>query len=141
MISFWLPGPALGKERVKFVRATGRAYTPERTVNYEARVAHTAQIAMDGRPLLEGPVKLIVEIGVPVPQSKSRKWKAAALIGEIWPTGKPDTDNVLKALSDGCNMVVWVDDAQVCRTTVEKMYSDAPGVRVTVEPIITGETK
>ena len=32
-----------------------------------------------------------------------------------------DVDNYLKSALDGCNKVVWVDDRQVIRATVEKI--------------------
>lgn len=48
------------------------------------------------------------------------------------PTKKPDADNVLKAVFDGMNGVVWVDDVQACGVVLRKRYAETPGVTVVV---------
>ena len=73
MIHIVLAGQAIGKQRVRFSRASGRAYTPEKTVSYEGRLAYAAQQAMNGRTPLEGPVAVEATIYVAVPVSKSKK--------------------------------------------------------------------
>jgi Holliday junction resolvase RusA-like endonuclease len=55
-----------------------------------------------------------------------------ALGGEVLPTAKPDADNVVKAIFDGLNGVLWRDDVQVVDLRVRKRYSAAPAVRVEV---------
>lgn len=110
---------------------SGHAYTPERTVNYESRLALEAQRVMGSQPLFEGPLIVDVVAVMPIAESKPKKWKAAALSGEIVPTKKPDWDNFGKIL-DALNMVVWIDDAQIFRGTVEKFYGDKPMLAVRV---------
>lgn len=128
----------MGKERVRMTRQ-GHAYTPERTVNYESRLASRAQDVMAGRPLLEGPLEVEVTAYMPIADSKPKKWKAAALAGTIRPVKKPDLDNVAKLL-DALNLVVWVDDSQIVRLTVEKHYGAAPRMEIIVRQIQpTGE--
>lgn len=134
-LTITLAGPPMGKERVRFQRATGRTYTPERTLTYEARVAHAGQIAMQGRPLLDGPLAVIVEAYFPVPESKPKKWKQDALAGVIRPTKKPDFDNVGKICADALNLIVWTDDAQIVDGRVLKWYSATPRTVVTVQPL------
>jgi Holliday junction resolvase RusA-like endonuclease len=126
-----LDGAPMGKERVRFARVTGRTYTPERTVNYESRLAAAAQTAMDGRDLFDGPLFVEVTAYMPVAESKPKKWKAAALSGEIRPTKKPDADNIFKLL-DALNLVVWVDDSQIVEGRVRKFYSDRPRMEIRV---------
>ena len=135
MIRFTLAGAAVGKQRVRFVRATGRAFTPEKTVSYEGRLAHAASVAMAGSPPFEGPVVLEVDIYVAVPKSKSKKWKAAALAGEIRPTTKPDIDNIIKSAADGLNLIVWIDDSQIVQLQTAKFYSDAPRLEIAVRKL------
>jgi Holliday junction resolvase RusA-like endonuclease len=134
MIEIVLLGAPMGKERVRFVKATGRTFTPERTVNYESRLALAAQHAMDGRPLFDGPLSVDVTAYMPVAESKPRKWKAAALAGEIRPTKKPDWDNFGKIL-DALNLVVWADDAQIVEGRVQKFYSSQPRMEIRVRNI------
>ena len=48
---------------------------------------------------------------------------------------KEHADNVLKAVKDGMNGIVWVDDAQAVEYRISKRYSTAPGVCVSVEQL------
>ena len=45
---------------------------------------------------------------------------------------RPDGDNVLKAVCDGINGVVWADDVQAVDQRVTKVYGETPGLRVRV---------
>lgn len=126
-----LAGAPMGKERVRMTRQ-GHAYTPERTVNYESRLALAAQQVMAGRALLDGPLRVDVTAYVPIAESKPKKWKAEALAGRIRPVKKPDSDNILKVIADGLNLVVWVDDSQIVEARVRKFYGDSPRVEVVI---------
>jgi Holliday junction resolvase RusA-like endonuclease len=133
VISFTLAGPPRGKERVKTAR-DGHAYTPERTVSFEGRLAYAAQQAMGDRPPLEGPIRVVMRAYFAIPQSKPAKWKAAALAGKIRPVVKPDSDNILKCIDSG-NLILWVDDRQVVEAFVAKFYSDRPRTEVEVHVV------
>ena len=132
MVTIVLNGAVRGKERVKTTK-TGVTYTPERTVTFEGRLAYAAQIAMNGRPPLEGPLNMVVEMHFPIPASKPKRWKEAALTGRERPTVKPDWDNGGK-LTDALNLIVWVDDKQIVEATVRKFYSANPRTVVRVWP-------
>lgn len=123
----------MAKERIRATQR-GQVYTPERTVNFESRLAHRAQDVMDGRPLLDGPLRVDLEIRMPIPKSKSNKFKADALAGRERPTKKPDYDNFAKML-DALNMIVWVDDSQIVDGRQTKVYSDSPGFIVEVREL------
>jgi len=125
MIVIELAGVPIGKGRPRFVRSTGDAFTPEKTVRFEDRLAIAAQLAMRGRPPLEGPLKIEIEIRMPVPLSKPKRWQEAALAGRVRPTKKPDWDNYAKTI-DALNQVVWIDDAQIVDGSVRKIYHRAP---------------
>lgn len=132
MIAFTIPGQPQGKGRAKIVKIGGfsRMATPAKTVAYEGLIAHAAQVAMAGRPLIDGPVAVALFIGVQVPASWSQRKQRAALNGDLVPTTKPDIDNVVKAVFDGCNGVLWRDDVQVVNVWVAKRYSATPCVRM-----------
>jgi Holliday junction resolvase RusA-like endonuclease len=134
MITFTVPGIPVGKGRARFVRATGRAYTPAKTVSYEAELKFFAMQAMGNRPLFEGPLSVAVFATFPKPASWSKK-KAAATRNH---TSKPDLDNLFKCL-DALNGVVWHDDAQVCRAYITKVYSDDGTAGLTVTVVTMGE--
>jgi len=136
-ITFTIPGQPQGKgrPRVGKIGAHARMYTPAKTVAYEGLVAHAAQLAMDGLALLDGPVSVRLAILCQIPASWSQKKQRAALAHELFPTTKPDVDNVVKAVFDGMNGVVWKDDVQAVEVSVRKRYSSTPCVHVEVEPI------
>lgn len=134
VITIELMGEPRGKGRPRFVRATGHAYTPAETRKYEDALRYAAGEAMAGRPPLDGPVDLKVNVHLPVPQSWSGKRRREALAGVIWPTKRPDSDNYLKAAEDALNMIVFRDDSQVVHIEVEKRYSDRPRLTIEVRP-------
>lgn len=147
-VSFVVPGEPVGKGRPRAVgrkrrdKATGQLVsytahiTPERTENYENRIGMAGQQAMAGRDLIEGPVMVELHIALSIPQSMSKKRKALAAAGDLFPTKKPDMDNVIKAIYDGLNGVVWKDDVQVVDAHVRKRFGDTPGVSVRVVPLV-----
>jgi Holliday junction resolvase RusA-like endonuclease len=133
-ITFSVPGAPVGKGRPRVGRVGGHArlFTPQKTASYEGLVAHAAHAAMAGRPLLDQAVGVSLVLACPVPASWSQKKQRAALAGEIRPTSKPDVDNVVKAIFDGLNGVLWRDDVLVTDLSVAKRYSDKPCVDVMV---------
>lgn len=133
MIRFTVPGLPQGKGRARF--GNGRTYTPAKTVAYEGLIAHEAQQVMQGRDLIEAPVHVIVTAFFPIPKSWSAKRKAEAGNGLMWHTSKPDGDNILKAVGDGLNGVVFKDDSQVALSKVIKQYAPVPRLEVVVEAL------
>ena len=135
-IEFFVPGAPVGKGRPRAARrGTGVVmFTPEKTAGYEALVAAAASNAMraEAGPLFTGPLEAVLEMRIPIPASWSKAHKAAALAGTELPTSKPDIDNVVKAILDACNGVVFRDDAQVVMLVATKAFSGEPGVRVVI---------
>ena len=129
-----LDGEPVGKGRPRFSPKTGTVYTPAKTASYESRLAWAAQAAMRGRPLYDGPLAVYIMASVSIPVSKSKQWKTDALAGRIWPTKKPDPDNIAKMV-DALNKVVWVDDCQIVILTVKKVYSDRPCLWICVDSL------
>lgn len=130
-LAFTVPGQPQGKGRPRSTKA-GRHYTPARTVAYEATVALFAAQAMRSAPLLQAPIALEIDAYSMIPASWSKKRRHDALTGRNRPTSKPDWDNIGKAISDGCNGVVWVDDSQVVDARVRLFYGESPEVRVRI---------
>lgn len=132
-----MPGHPVGKGRAKAARRVKfiTMYTPEKTVNYEGLVAHSAHIAMAGRELILGAVLVDLDIRLPIPESWSGKKKKMALEGLLLPTKKPDIDNIFKACADGMNNVVYRDDVQIVETSQRKRYAETPGVVVIVREL------
>lgn len=136
-IRFSVPGQPQGKgrPRVGTIGAHARMFTPAKTLAYEGFIALQAQIAMAGHDLVEGPVEVRMFIALQVPASWSQKKQRQALEGFVLPTKKPDKDNVIKAVFDALNGVVWKDDVQVVDLVSKKRYSTQPRVDVEIVPI------
>ena len=133
-VSFAVPGDPQGKGRPRATTRGGHAslYPPAKTLAYEGLIAHAAQQAMAGAAPMECACQVQLSITCSVPASWSKKKQAAALLGGVLPTKKPDTDNVVKAVFDGMNGVVWRDDVQAVDLFVRKRYGLTPGVFVRV---------
>jgi Holliday junction resolvase RusA-like endonuclease len=133
-VSFVIPGEPQAKGRAKIVKIGGfsRMATPQKTIAYEGLIAHAAQQAMAGAAPVEFACQVQMIITVSVPASWSKKKQAAALAHQVLPTKKPDTDNIVKAVFDGLNGVVWRDDVQAVDLFVRKRYGQTPGVQVRV---------
>lgn len=134
-IEFSVPGKPVGKGRPIAGRSFGghiTLRTPGKTVNYENLVGWTAAQEMRGKPLIEAAVELWLAVAVEVPASWSKVKRERALAGTEKPATKPDLDNIVKAICDALNGVVWKDDVQVVCLSVAKRYAAAPGVTVKV---------
>ncbi len=132
-LTFSVPGAPRGKGRPRFVRVTGRTYTPAETAAYESTVALCARQAMAGRPPWPRTTALccFLRAVFPVPASWSKRKQADALAQRLLPTVKPDGDNILKAL-DACNGIVWADDCQVAEWGIVKVFGEVPALHVEV---------
>jgi Holliday junction resolvase RusA-like endonuclease len=133
-LSFTVPGTPVAKGRARsFIRAGHVAhYTPEKTARYENLVKLAGCDAMAGHSPMQGALSLVCTFWMPVPTSYSKKRTADCLAGRELPAKKPDTDNMLKAIKDGCNTVVWGDDCQVVDVTASKRYGDNPRAEIYV---------
>jgi Holliday junction resolvase RusA-like endonuclease len=135
-----VPGQPQGKGRVRFARRGSfvHAYTPEKTVAYEGLIALAAQKVMDGWERFSGPVDLTIRAVFQMPRSWSKKKRAAALVSPHWHINKPDGDNILKAVGDGLNTIVWNDDSQIARCSITKTYGETAGLTILVRPLAQG---
>lgn len=131
MIEFFVKGKPVGKGRPRFTR-TGHTYTPEKTRSYEQAVAWECRKAMKGKLPSTLPQNVSVEVMVKPPKSWTKTKTKNALGGFITP-GRPDIDNYLKAVLDGCNGVAFLDDSQVVAVNATKRYAETDGVRVIIE--------
>lgn len=137
MIEIVVLGTPVAKGRPRFARATGHAFTPEKTRNFEAALKYAALQVMGDRPPLQGPLSVEMTVVMPIAKSWPKKRQAAALEGRERPVKKPDADNYAKVL-DACNEVVWVDDGQIVELIVRKYYGEKPGMWAKVTPIGEG---
>lgn len=121
-----LPPTAKGRPRVtmrgKGENARPAMYTPQKTVSFEAAVAHAARAVM-GPVVLDGPLRLDILLVLPRPGRLMRKADPAGL---VYAPKKPDRDNMEKAVMDGMKSC-WRDDAQVVCGEPVKVYAEKNG--------------
>lgn len=106
------------KARPRFWAKNGRSgvYTPEQTRTYEQALQFVMKAQWQMKPL-EGPLEVEVDFFFTRPKSGQRK----AIKDHI---KRPDLDNLMKAVFDAANGILWNDDCQVVRVTATKSYED-----------------
>jgi Holliday junction resolvase RusA-like endonuclease len=133
-ITITIAGEPVAKGRPRMTRR-GFTYTPAHTRKYEAHGRLAAQLAMDGRPPIEGPVRVELLAELPIPASWSNKKRARAITGDVLPIGRPDLDNFVKSAQDAINEIVIRDDSQIIEVSARKRYGVAPKLVMTVFPL------
>jgi len=136
-ITFDVPGEPRGKGRPIASTISGhvRMRTPAKTVAYEGLIAMAAAQVMRGRPPFDGAVLIEVDVRHAPAPSWSKRKRADALTGRARPCRKPDIDNVLKAVGDAGNGVLWHDDAQIVEATIVRHYAELAGLTVRVSRV------
>jgi Holliday junction resolvase RusA-like endonuclease len=138
MVTFMVEGTPVPKGRPRFARR-GKfvsTYSPKTTVDYESKVSESAKLAMGASEPLETPVGAYIYITLPVPASYSKKRTQACLSGQERPTKKSDIDNYCKAIFDGMNGIVFVDDSLVVSLHATKVYGIVGMVEVMVREVL-----
>jgi Holliday junction resolvase RusA-like endonuclease len=114
-VVFEVSGEPVPKGRPRMTK-TGHVYTPKKTATYERKVALLATIARQGahRKPFTGPVGI-------------------SAVFRFGTKRRIDIDNVLKAVLDSLNGILYEDDSQVMEIQVRKvMGSDEPGAHIVV---------
>lgn len=132
-----IEGEPVAKARPKLgiVAGHAHAFTPKRTRQYDDIVRNIAAREWGSERGILQNVAITMRITVHrgIPASWPKKKQEAARRGELRPMGKPDWDNFGKAVSDGLNGIVYLDDALVVDASVAKWYSERPRVEVVLE--------
>jgi Holliday junction resolvase RusA-like endonuclease len=112
----------------KFAAAAKSAFssgtvTPKETRQFEEAVAKVAADAMRGKEAFSVPVEVEYELAF---EGEPGEWPTAGNDGDL--------DNLIKAVNDAMNKVVFTDDRLVVRSSEVKICSDQGFIRVTVRP-------
>lgn len=117
-------GVPVPKARPRMTK-TGHVYTPKKTADYEFLVQQVWHYA--GRPKIAGAIRLEVVFYYARPKSAPDRHHH---------TGRPDLDNLIKAVLDGLNGYAFDDDSQVVEIHARKQYTDAkPRAEIVIEPV------
>jgi Holliday junction resolvase RusA-like endonuclease len=155
-LRFTIVGKPLAKERartspqydkegniiIKNGKVAMKTKTPPNTKAWETYVSLIARqartkIRMDTAP--KSPVELGCIFFLPIPSSWSDKKKQKANEWLVPMTTRPDLSNLLKAIEDACEGILWHNDSQIVQygtvdgTPTSKRYSDRPRVEVEVK--------
>lgn len=125
--AFYRPGLGV---RV-FDPAKSRAWKGVAQVHYQEALKAASLAA----PAFVGPVEVHVLAVFTCPRSQYRKRDPVPRRPKAT---KPDASNILKAVEDAANGLLFVDDSQIARVTVERYVGaqeEAPFVRVTVRAL------
>lgn len=134
-VEFEILGKPMGKARPRMNTYTGRAYTPEKTLNYENLVKYIFINEFKEFKPFEGAIRAKIKAIFEVPQSYSKKKRLMLLSTLFSYTHKPDTDNIAKIVLDSLNGLAYKDDAQITKLEVEKSYGEQAKVIVELEEI------
>ena len=74
--------------------------------------------------VLTEPLSIDIIFHMPIPKSTSKKKAKLMLTNEIKHTKKPDIDNLVKAVLDSCNSIIFRDDSQIWQVNAKKMYGE-----------------
>jgi Holliday junction resolvase RusA-like endonuclease len=133
-IMFTVYGHPVAKGRPRF-STRGKfpvAYTPEKTKTYETEVGMMAKVAMGASEALEGALEAFIYVTFPIPTSYSKKRTEACLNDLEKHTKRPDLDNVIKAVIDGMDKIVFFNDSQITSIHATKVYGEVAKVEVVV---------
>ncbi|MDY0063303.1 MAG: RusA family crossover junction endodeoxyribonuclease [Myxococcota bacterium] len=131
-----LPPRGKGRPRIGIVAGHAHAFTPSETRRWEALLASLAQAQLPTQ-VIEGPVRVDILALAGRPKSLCQRWKRprpggygdgtySQPLGLLWRPGKPDGDNVRKAVLDALKSF-WRDDAQVVSGETLSGYAEVDG--------------
>ena len=106
-------GEPIPQGRPRFTKS-GHAYDPQRSQNYKQLVRfwvtqHLKKIP--GFKPYENALCVDLTFYLGIPSSWAKQKKLQAIQGQIRPISRPDTDNLVKSVTDAINGLLWVADA------------------------------
>ena len=120
-VTFTVPGMPQGKGRPRYTRS-GRPYTPEKTRKYE-KLVRSAYKLQSGHNFEKAALVLNITAFFPIPKSFTKKQRELIRIGKLFPTVKPDKDNIEKIVLDALNGAAYDDDKQIVDGRTRKLYA------------------
>lgn len=109
-LTFEVPGKVRGKGRPRFMR-NGHTYTDKNTTAYEKLIQ--ASYLKSTSYISQKSVRISMYVCFAPNKTDTKKNKVIKLKNSLWPSKKPDVDNVVKVVLDALNKVAYSDDTQV----------------------------
>ena len=133
-VSFTIMGEPIPQLRPRFTKR-GHSFKAPKSRAYEDGVREIARSVMRNDAPLKGQLRITADFFMPIPKSTPKWMMSLVLHKMIRPTTRPDTSNLLKAVEDGMNEIVYIDDSQIVEVVANKFYSENPRAEVKVEVI------
>lgn len=106
-----------------------------RSKAWKDQVAQAAGRAMDGKPLIDGAVRVDVTFYRPRPKSQLGTRGNVLPSAPDYPITKPDRGKLLRAVEDALTGVIYRDDAQACDGDVRKRFGEPARAEIVVEKL------
>jgi len=100
--------------RPRFDSRSKQTFNPKRYREFKDELGYYARLAMRGRPLMTGEVKLHADFYRPKPKPRKGKPEQVSFVGDV--------DNYLKAVMDALSKIVYLDDRQVVQISGAKIF-------------------
>ena len=131
------PAPAGSKRAVPLGGKKGGRWVVtdanKRSKPWQKDVKQVAGEAMNGRPLMEGPLSVVFRFYRARPKGhRNKSGLSAEGRRNPYPTGRPDVLKLARGIEDALTKVVWRDDAQI----VDEMLSKDWGTPERVEIVV-----
>lgn len=128
--AFAFYGAAIPKMRAG--RNGVQSFTPKRNMAFEAHIRAIGAVTMAKAGMAPTPDAVTAEISIErdIPKSWPKK-KALAMRGQPI-TGRPDPDNLIKAILDALNGITYEDDAQVSDIHFSRRWGQVDCIRVRI---------
>lgn len=127
-ITFVVPGRPIGKQSLARDPRSGRSFLPEKSREWMKLVRVMARRVAPPEPWLGAVVVTITAVFAP----GSRPYTNARPDLGDEPTCKPDWDNISKGACDAMSHIIYNDDAQIIKGTLEKIFGEVDQTIVTV---------
>ena len=134
VLTFEITGVIQPQERPRFSRRGKKVVTHDAPKSKDFK-DFVKLVAWKHKPseLITEHIKLKADIYLMPPQNLRTGPKRKLITsGELRPTKKPDLDNLIKGIKDGCNKIIWHDDSQILDMTLRKFYSEQPRAEVMI---------
>lgn len=140
-VKFKVLGEPKGKQRPKLCKIRGRSivYTPKRTTEYEQKIRVSYKRLLSEKIPKGTPLEVNITALFSIPKKFNKEQRQNALSGEIMPTKKPDSDNIIKIVLDALNDTAYFDDSQVCGINFFKRYGEKAQIIIEIKEIKTWE--
>lgn len=133
-IRITIHGKPQHKRRPRFSSAKGfvRTHSDPKQKQAEMTIQAIAQQHKPKSGLLAGPLTATLYAYFAIPKSTSKKRKRMMAAGAIYPTVKPDADNIAKIYLDALNGIIYGDDKQIVQCSIHKRYAADPRVEIII---------